>query len=166
MKMMPTETSIPEKIEEWIDNTLLSFSNDKVCCECLTPYFNGFYPPGFLKESFFVVVDALPKPDFPELQKVGLGDFIDTDFNGITYKNHYFIRMGHHEDFGLHFHELVHVFQWRFLGAQSFIRRYVDEYLKYGYEKAPLEVMAYALESHYRSKGKAFDVPQYIQRCL
>lgn len=153
-----------EQIEQWIDETLESHSDDKVSCEVLIPYFNGFYPQEFLKNSFYVVVDEVPKPNFPELRQAGLGGFIEMDLDGITYKNTYFIRKGHEKNLALHFHELVHVLQWQLLGASGFIGRYIQEIQEHGYQDAPLEKMAYALDGHFSAKGAALDVPAYVQQ--
>ena len=100
-----------DKIEQWIDQTLINYSNKIVSCECLSPYFVGFYSSEFLSRSYFVIVEEIPKPDFPEIRQAGLGDFIDRDFEGITYKNTYFIKKGNETSLTLHFHELVHVLQ-------------------------------------------------------
>lgn len=53
--------------------------------------FKGFYSLEFLQQAYFVIVDEIPKPHFPELRHLGLGDFIDMDVNGITYKNTYYV---------------------------------------------------------------------------
>ena len=153
-----------EKIEQWIDATLDDFSDRKITCKVLAPHFNGFYPPEFLETGYFVVVDKIPKPDFPELRQSGLGGFIDMDVDGITYKNTYFIKKGCENNFSLHFHELVHVLQWRYLGASGFIERYIKEIIKHGYRDAPLEIMAYALAAYYSAAKVAFDIPAYVQQ--
>jgi len=75
-----------DKIEKWIDKTNLDFTNQRICCYKFTDNFEGFYPHSFLKQAYFVVVDEIPKPDFPELREIGLGDFIDMDVDAITYK--------------------------------------------------------------------------------
>ncbi len=105
-----------DKINNWIDQTLDDNSNERVSCECFSQ-FKGFYTSEFLEKSYFVVVNQLPKPDFQELRQAGLGGFIDTDFGGITYKNTYFIKKRQENNLALHFHELVHVLQWKKLGA-------------------------------------------------
>ena len=84
-----------------------------------------------------MVVDVIPKPDFPELREMGLGDSIDTTANGVTYKNTYYIVPQVAEILRLHFHELVHVAQWDILGGAGFIQRYIEEILQYGYDDAP-----------------------------
>jgi hypothetical protein len=153
-----------EKIEQWIDETLEDYSDRKITCKFLSPHFNGFYPPEFLEASYFVVVDKIPKPDFPELRRSGLGGFIDMDVDGITYKNTYFIKKGCENICNLHFHELVHVLQWQHLGASGFIERYIKEIIEYGYRDAPLERMAYALGDYFAEKKVAFDIPAYVQQ--
>lgn len=152
-----------DKINDWIDKTLDDNLNERVSCKCFSSQFKGFYLPEFLEKSYFVVVNKVPKPNFPELRQARLGGFIDTDFDGITYKNTCFIKKGQENNLALHFHELVHVLQWKNLGALAFINRYIEELLKFGYEGAPLEKMAYALEDHFTKKNTPFSVSNYVQ---
>jgi hypothetical protein len=152
------------QINGWIDETLASYEADKMACDCFATDFEGYYTPEFLAASFYVVVPQLPKPDFPELRQLGFGDLIDADFNGITYKNTYFVKQGKERNPNLHFHELVHVVQWQILGAEAFIIRYMDEILQYGYEDAPLEKMAYALEDHFLKGGPPLDIRTHVQQ--
>jgi len=151
------------KINDWIDQTLLDHSLDNESCDRLQTHFRGFYPAEFLSATRFVIVDVIPKPDFPELRTMGLANFIDMDASAITYKNVYFIKRQNVGNLSTHFHELVHVLQWYYLGAEGFIRRYIDEIQTFGYHQAPLELMAYALSDHYANKKGAFDVASYVK---
>jgi len=153
-----------DEIEQWIDRTLADFAAHRVSCEVLLPHFSGFYSPGFLRGSYFVVVDVIPKPDFPELRQAGLGDFIDMDVHGITYKNTYFIKKGFEQSLRLHFHELVHVLQWNYLGPSKFIERYIEELNQFGYDDAPLEAMAYSLDADFSEEKEAFDIEKYVEQ--
>jgi hypothetical protein len=54
-------------------------------------------------------------------------------------------------------HELVHVSQYRLLGIDQFGRRYLEEYLRSGYEAMPLEVIAVELANRLGA-GEVFDV--------
>jgi hypothetical protein len=54
-------------------------------------------------------------------------------------------------------HELVHVVQYRLLGIDQFGRRYLEEYLRSGYEAMPLEVIAVELANRLEA-GEVFDV--------
>lgn len=156
-----------DRIEEWIDGTLARHASGRVSCEALASSFEGYFSRDFLSRSYFVVTDELPMPDIPELQALGLVAFLRLDAVGITYKDTYFIRPALVGQVDLHFHELVHVAQWRHLGASAFIERYVRELLQYGYERAPLEEMAYSLQRYFcAGKGRPADVEKFVRaRC-
>lgn len=147
------------KIEGWIDFTLSKHMHSRVSCDALAANFSGFYSREFLARSYYVLTDELPKPDFPELYAAGLGDFLEMDADGITYKDTYFIKPNLVDQLDLHFHELVHVAQWQYLGAPAFIERYIREYKLFGYETSPLEEMAYSLQRYYCAKSsKPIDI--------
>lgn len=150
------------KIEQWIDQTNIEHKNKRMSCERFIDAFDGFYPISFLKQSYFVVVENLPMPDIPGLREIGLGDFVDMKFDGITYKNTYYIRPHVENNLSLHFHELVHVAQWGYLGSINFIQRYIGEIQEHGYVDAPLEKIAYELQNRFINKGGQIDVPSYI----
>ncbi|SDN88593.1 hypothetical protein [Vreelandella arcis] len=151
------------RIENWIDETNREYQSQRYSCSTFEASFSGFYPPHFLRGSYFVVVEDIPKPNFPELRQMGLGDFIDMPVNGITYKNTYYVVPKQASTLRLHFHELVHVVQWSILGAEGFISRYINEIQSFGYNSAPLEKMAYFLDDHYHSGGSPLDVPSYVE---
>jgi hypothetical protein len=95
---------------------------------------------------------------------MGLGDFINLDVDGITYKDTYYIKQHCADNLRLHFHELVHVAQWKQLGAVNFIQRYINEINYYGYSKAPLEAMAYLCDAHFSKGGDKVDIPSYVSK--
>ena len=132
-------------------------------CSVFEEYFNGFYSSDFLETAFFVVTGEIPKPDYPEMRKRGLGDFIDMEVGGITYDDAYYVKMGADNELRFHFHELIHVAQWRELTRKGFIERYIREIQAFGYNEAPLEKMAYALEGDYRNKRQHFSVEQFVR---
>jgi len=151
-----------DQIEQWIDQTNTIFKNQRICCDQFVHEFKGFYSASFLQNAFFVVVNEIPKPAFPELRQMGLGDFMDMEIDGITYKNTYYILPHAIKNTRLHFHELVHVAQWEKLGPASFISRYIHEILSYGYRQAPLEEMAYFLDNYFASGGEKADIPSFV----
>lgn len=155
------------KIDRWIDDTISSYLHERVPCDALAPHFAGFYPREFLAKSYCVLADNLPKPDFPELYESGLGGFLEMDADGITYKDTYFIKPHMAEKLDLHLHELVHVAQWRFLGAPAFIERYIKENMQCGYDNMPLEEMAYSLQRYYcANKSRPVDVLRHVRERL
>ena len=85
---------------------------------------------------------------------------------GITlntpYKNTYYILSHLEADLRLHFHELVHVAQWKHLGATPFMQRYMHEIQTFGYNEAPLEEMAYSSDTHFTNNGSPRDIPSYV----
>lgn len=155
-----------QKIEQWIDQTNLKFEKQRVSCIEFFEQFNGFYSHSFLENAYYVTVDRIPKPDFPELREMGLGDFIDSPANGITYKNTYYLLSHQVANLRLHFHELVHVAQWQHFGAEAFIKRYISEIQSVGYSGAPLEKMAYGLDLHFSKNGRKIDVPTFVAQQL
>lgn len=155
-----------KRIEEWIREVNTSHESLRRSCSVLQEYFSGFYSPSFLESAHFVVVEDIPRPDLPELREAGLGDFIDMDVAGITYDDTYYVQRRAVNELRLHFHELVHVLQWRELKPSGFIKRYIHEIQTYGYDDAPLEKMAYSLDRHYQAKGQNLNVEEYVCKNL
>ncbi|MBB1324181.1 hypothetical protein H5089_01400 [Pseudoalteromonas sp. SR45-1] len=154
-----------EQIEQWIDATNIKYKTQRISCEKFASEFAGFYPVEFLKNAFYVVY-KIPKPDFAGLREMGLGDFVDMDAAGITYKNTYYLLPEVAKDLRVHFHELVHVAQWLKLGPDAFMMRYISEIQHVGYNDAPLEKMAYALDTQFASKGNKIDVLRHVAQTL
>lgn len=155
-----------KKIEQWIDKTNTYYTSQRVCCSQFKNEFSDFYPLDFLSNSFYVVVDKIPKPDFDELRSMGLSDFIDMDAAGITYKNTYYVLPHMQDNLRVHFHELVHVAQWSELGSIAFMQRYLSEIQQLGYHNAPLELMAYELDAHFTHAGEGINIPRHVVNTL
>ena len=68
---------------------------------------------------------------------------------GITYLDTYFLLPGGADDESLHFHELVHVIQWRVLGPENFLLLYAADLAERGYSDSPLEAMAYGHQQRF-----------------
>ena len=154
------------KIAEWIHQVNTAHALQRQSCSVFQHAFEDFYSAEFLASAYFVVVDDIPKPDFAELRAAGFGAFMDMEAAGITYDDTYYVQRRFVEDRGLHFHELVHVLQWRYLQREGFIKRYMSEILRHGYQDAPLEIMAYQLDGHYRQGNPPLDVQAYVQQNL
>ncbi|MBE0544600.1 MAG: hypothetical protein IH623_24945 [Verrucomicrobia bacterium] len=85
-----------------------------------------YYSQDILTKEKVVVV---PKVPVPPLSTMGLDRFSDFErmgAGGITYLDTYFVRADHAHIEALHFHELVHVIQWRLLGPERFLAIYAD----------------------------------------
>lgn len=158
-----------ELVESWIDEVNEAHKPYRQSCTVLQHQLDGFYRPELLRSSYFVIVKALPMPKIPELREVGLGEFIDNEnqLGGITYKDTYYLVPDVARDVGIHFHELVHVIQWRTLGARNFIQRYMEEIQRFGYsDQAPLEGMAYGLQKTFEKGVAPFDVEKKVVATL
>jgi hypothetical protein len=100
---------------------------------------------------------------------MGLGRFADferMEMAGITYLDTFFVRAEQAWDESLHFHELVHVVQWRILGPERFLWLYADGLERLGYRNNPLEVVAYDLQEQFEAGGRSFDVEAEVRRRL
>jgi len=153
-------------IEKWVDQTNSYHKEQRISCDRFVENFKGYYSEDFLKKSYFVVLDNIPKIDLPELRELGFGNFIDMPANGITYKNTYYITPSGINNLRLHFHELVHIVQWQILGAENFITRYMTEIKNFGYNEAPLEIIAYGLDEEYTNKERVIDVSNFVTEHL
>jgi hypothetical protein len=110
-----------------------------------------------------------PKVPVPPLSSMGLsrfGDFEKFDMAGITYLNTYFVRTDQAHDESLHFHELVHVIQWRLLGPEKFLALYTDGLERFGYRNSPLEAMAYDFQDRFERYAQPFNVEAACQSLI
>ena len=125
-----------------------------------------YYDKDTLTTSKVIPVTRVP---VPPLSAMGLARFVEfeqMDMAGITYLDTYFVRADHIHDESLHFHELVHVIQWRLLGPEEFLERYADGLERFGYRNSPLEVMAYDLQGRFERDQQPFSVEAACQNLL
>jgi len=150
----------------WIDTTLKAHAGNTQ-----TVVSRGFsrlplyFSADTLASAKVVLVDQLP---IPPLSSWGLARFVDFergDFSGITYLNTFFIKRDELRNEAIHFHELIHVIQWRILGPEQFLRLYADGLERFGYSDSPLEVMAYDAEAAFTAKD-IFDAEKMVAQKL
>ena len=125
-----------------------------------------YYDAQLLASSMVVFVPRVPVP--PLLAK-GLDQFRDfeqMDAGGTTYLNTYFVRADQSDSESLHFHELVHVIQWRLLGPEKFLALYADALERFGYRKSPLERMAFRLQKRFEREAQPFSVEAACQSLM
>ncbi|MBN1637014.1 MAG: hypothetical protein JW920_10890, partial [Deltaproteobacteria bacterium] len=101
-----------------------------------------YFPADLLKNTHVAVVDTIPVPQIDDPGIESLIDFNSFYITGITYNTIYFIKRGHELSESLHFHELIHVIQWQYLGAREFLTRYLTNLLTSGYRHNPYEEIA------------------------
>lgn len=154
------------KFSQWIDETNSRHARARLSCGQFSRTFEGSFSAEFLDSVFFVVLDDIPRPDIAELKQMGLKQFLESDLAGITYKDTYYIKRGKEQELSLHFQALVHTVQWREMGSNEFINRYLTELQVYGHHHAPLEQMAQHLASRYQQNLPALDIQSITKRLL
>ena len=125
-----------------------------------------YYVAQLLASSKAVVVARVPMPPLSAMGLDRFRDFEQMDAGGITYLDTYFARADRAHDESLHFHELVHVIQWRLLGPERFLALYADGLERFGYRKSPLEAMAYRLQHRFQREAQPFSVEAACQRLI
>ncbi|HEV7501261.1 MAG TPA: hypothetical protein VGQ33_14705 [Vicinamibacteria bacterium] len=83
---------------------------------------------------------------------------------GITFGDTYFVQAGHAPTDGVHFHELVHVVQWKTLGVVEFLSTYAVGLAQHGYATSPLESAASWLEGQFDLGIAPLDVTDFVAR--
>jgi hypothetical protein len=100
-----------------------------------------FFDPQTLTVAKCVEVDSVPKIPWQEFG-LPVPKRMDISFDGITFRNTYFIIRREASQESLHFHEMIHVVQWQTLGNDLFPLVYALEAFKGNYGTNFLEVMA------------------------
>lgn len=90
-------------------------------------------------------VQTIPDPDHSLLMEAcNQMGFLPSRMLGLTLGYGIYIKSTHQEDHSLRLHELVHVAQYeRFGSMKNFLKQYLFEIVKHGYNAAPLEIEAY-----------------------
>ena len=122
-----------------------------------------FYDADTLATAKVVLVNRVPVPPLSAMGLERFADFERMGAAGITYLNTYFLRADQAWDESLHFHELVHIIQWRVLGPERFLAAYAGGLERFGYRGSPLEVMAYALQAQFDAREAPFPVEATVK---
>ena len=94
-----------------------------------------------IEAAKFVVVNRVPVPPLSSMGLSRFNEFERGDYDGITYLDTYFLKRAGADDESLHFHEMIHLVQWRLLGAEFFLAMYAGGLETFGYRNSPLEKM-------------------------
>jgi hypothetical protein len=138
-------------IWEWILAYTESTAGHGVTVASLAvPNLAACYPKQLLESTRVVIVDEIC---YPPLEQFGLVEFKSlqlTTWSGITFDGVYYLR----RDVvcpALHFHELVHVVQYRRVGFKQFLWAYSVGLALHRYENSSLEKMAYDLQLEFEN---------------
>ena len=162
--MTPEEfQSLYPQVIGWIRHTLASHAkNAKPVASAgflrLPRYFNQ----ELLTSTKYVAVGRAPTPPLSALGLKRFAAFEQGNYDGITYLDTIFLRKDRIADEELYFHELIHVVQWRLLGAERFLAAYADGLEKFGYRNSPLEAMAYNAQAAFTQSAQTFDAEKLV----
>ena len=150
----------------WIDTTLKAHAgNAQTVVSRGFPRLPLYFNADTLTSAKVILVYQLPIPPLSSWGLTRFADFERGNFNGITYLNTFFIKRDELRNEVLHFHELIHVIQWRILGPEQFLRLYTDGLERFGYRDSPLEAMAYEAEAAF-AVNEVFDAEKLVARKL
>ena len=150
----------------WIDATLRAHpGNPRTVASRGFPRLPLYFSADTLTSAKVVLVDQLPIPPLLSWGLTRFAEFERGNFNGITYLNTFFLKRDQENNEVIHFHELIHVIQWRILGPKRFLFSYANGLEDFGYRDSPLEAMAYDAEAAFTAKD-IFDAEKMVARKL
>ena len=166
--MTPEEFRIAyPKVQDWIQKTLTAYEKDaQPIASMHFARLPLYFDYDLLETAKFIPIDRVP---MPPLSEMGLGRFAafeQGNFHGVTYLDRYFIKRTIVTEEALHFHELIHVIQWRLLGPEAFLSAYANGLDEFGYENSPLEKMAYDAEASFKRSSAIFDAEKFVAERL
>jgi len=154
------------KLLGWIDVTLKAHAaNARTVVSRGFPRLPLYFSADTLTSAKVVLVDQLPIPPLSSWGLTRFADFERGDFNGVTYLNTFFIKRVDLRNEAIHFHELIHVVQWRILGPEQFLRSYAEGLERFGYRDSPLERMVYDAEAAFTAND-VFDAEKMVAQKL
>lgn len=155
-----------DTIRYWVNETNLHFATARRPCTEFKELFAGYFPDPFLARSYYVEVRDVPLPPRELIGEIALSELADRSIEGLTLDDTYYLTPDAANNLRVHFHELVHVAQWQHLGLDKFIARYVEELAVHGYDRMPLERMAYDLDAQFVAGGPVLDVRKAVREAL
>jgi hypothetical protein len=142
-------TALPA-MNRWIDELLAAHEPGSTPVSQLGYQgLSACFPASLLDATRVVIAESVP---FPPVSALGLSELdamAGSRMAGITFRAMYFL-CGPLPSEQVHFHELVHVIQWRALGSDDFLLTYGASLLLHGYARNPLEAVAFDLEARFK----------------
>jgi hypothetical protein len=148
---------------DWIQTTLIASAH--VAHTIASRGFSRlplYFTEKTLASTKVVLADPLPMPPLSSMGLVRFAEFERGNFDGITYIDTIFLKPTQSNNEIIHFHELVHVIQWRLLGPDRFLLSYANGLECFGYRQSPLEAMAYDAEMAFASSTIPFNVEKMV----
>jgi hypothetical protein len=160
------EAAFP-KVMDWIHRTLSAHaSRVRPVASATFKRLPLYFSQAQLATAKYVIVDQIPLPPLSSMGLTRFREFERGAVDGITYLDRYFLTRARAGDESLHFHEMIHIVQWRLLGAEFFVAMYASGLEKFGYRESPLEKMAYEAERQFERSDQVFDAEQFVAQRL
>jgi hypothetical protein len=142
----------------WIEELKQSWSEytdyvDLGQLEGLAPYFSK----SLLRSTRAISVDCCPDVPYEFFGLEGVRLPRGPELGGLACADSYFIKASLAAWQPTHFHELIHVIQWKILGPDAYLGLSLLGLTSQGYRVSPLEKMAYSLQDRFSAGRGAFD---------
>ncbi|MBW1837945.1 MAG: hypothetical protein JRF71_15790 [Deltaproteobacteria bacterium] len=146
-------------VKKWIVQTLAEHDAQKQPVAAANfAKLERFYPAGLLQRVQRVIVDRCPVPPLANTGTPQLSDIENWDLKGIPWENTIFIRRDLAGWDAVHFHELLHIVQWEYLGTDDYLTAWAIGTITRGYRDNPLEEMAFRHQSRFETTDTPYDV--------
>ena len=146
-------------VKKWIVHTLAEHDAQKQPVAAANfEKLERFYPAGFLQRVQRVIVDRCPVPPLADTGTSQLSEIENWDLKGIPWENTIFIRRDLAEWDAVHFHELLHIVQWQYLGTDRYLTAWAIGTITRGYRDNPLEEMAFRHQLRFETTDTPYDV--------
>jgi hypothetical protein len=164
LAMTPDEfAAVYPVVLDWIRQTIAEHEHSgKIVAAIGFKRLPLYFSQELLNTTKVVTISRVPIPPLSSMGLHRFADFERGDFDGVTYLNTYFVKRTKAADEELHFHELIHIVQWQFLGPERFLKLYADGLERYGYRDSPLERIAYAAQADFSRSKQAFDAQTLV----
>jgi hypothetical protein len=145
-------------IHSWTHDIKLICSESHNCVDlCQFQDLSRYFSDSFLMGTRVLSVDTCPEVPYELFGLEGVRQPRGSELGGLACGDFYFIKASLAAWQPTHFHELIHVAQWKILGAEAYIGLLFLGLTTQGYRLSPLEKMAYSLQDRFGSGRGAFD---------
>jgi hypothetical protein len=146
-------------VQSWIASMLAEYKAQMAPVEAARfESLNGYFPQDLLQRVQRVIVDRCPVPPLAVTGIPQLAEIESWDIKGIPWENTIFIRRDLADWDAVHFHELLHVVQWDYLGAEGYLTAWAIGTVTRGYRDNPLEEMAFRHQTRFERGNSRYDV--------
>ena len=150
-------------VQNWMASMLARHKAQMEPVAALQPgRLNEYYPQALLQRVQRVIVDRCPVPPLAVTGIPQLAEIESWDIKGIPWENTIFIRRDLADWDAVHFHELLHIVQWEYLGAEKYLTAWAIGTITRGYRDNPLEEMAFRHQTRFEKKDGTYNVVKAV----